>query len=1769
MIKIIFVFILLFIQIKGISLAEKINIKIDEAVKNISEYNNVNVKKEYKIDISSGIQMKEYLKIEVNSLKLDGAKYIYFFSKEEMENREQIAEPINKVTIMYLKKEQISNKIFYLIIESKFDKICDYTISFSFTDYVQLQSINNIFSYYVSSKNKKMSFSLENLQNESSNKIITIFATGNKEIKIFGLANYKFTKFNNGLITTFINNDENKNIIFDIEGEEGDIINVGYKLKNIINENNPGIFGYLKKELNKEECYDININKENINNEKSFIIEGILMNRKVKIKFKNNNNQDIEKTIKIKDESFIETFYPFDNTGNLLYKYFCISLHDDDNDDDLIYSIKLYEKKDIKSNSLENNIFGTFYSKIIPVNSNIYFKMDNNLMNYIMISDSGYPVMYYYRCETYPKCNPKMDNLEQLSNKTLKINNIYSYKLKSELGNDKINKKQDIVFIHCPEYSYFTNSECQFKYIIYDNKDIINMKEYNEFSKYLFKDEINNFKINNLEDKEISKIIIDINIFNGDIITNIIENEIKYSIKNLPNKISYIINVQENNNLKNINIQIKALINSYFDIGYRTIKSNNENHVYLKSNFQYLLTLDDNFNNNIIYFENKDQKRGNTFVVNFYNLNCKININKLYTRNKEQINLIDNFVQETFTIYNGNYYSEYYNYEVKILSLDNSYYTDKICLLYVSGYEAPKYNNHFLRKEILINENIPHRIKFAEGIKNITYLYNHINLNNDEKNNIIVQFKQINAAKYIVRFYFDDNILLKNLSDYTFENPYNFDLSISKQFYFNKTNWNNFCKRNICNVKIEIELILSSNEEEPILETLIRREQSIPIFIEKNKFISDFFSKNNWVYYYTDIGKGDYGNIKVNYYKSSGEIFAKIIKKKDMKSWTEEKFPKIEFLKKEGSLNYIKINAEDTKDCEDDGGCYLLISMCSNIKGPVSDMLQIFYYNLGIIIQNDNNKNPQVGLSLNELIMGNIPSSLNNDNYNIIFPSNVYEIFIDFQTYENNDSIILINIGKSQPNKENYHFIFKSKEENSIFKLNINEIINKANEYNIDLPNNYKGYNNIELSISIYFNKINYMKTGIYTIKFHISMNTELDYYITKSNQKALCQPKITSENKYQCLYSIYLFANDQLSPMLLYVNLKNKNDKAKIYANYFARNLIETWDKQLTNDIPTFFNGMHNEFNKNNYLNVSTLGNDGHLLVNINVNKNEKIEFFSSFYNITYITPSPSMTQLYVVNHNDLEIEFPLNSNLIIELIPVNGKGYLYWKENPDKIFEINNKLILYRGNELKSSNIIIKNTNPTFNDLIFYLKYIVKAINENIVSQEMNVETSFIYDKIKLPIYIFSKLTSLDKDINIILKFENLDINFSEFKISGSISKLNNLNNPQIIIDNEIDCEYDPILRTSSIYIPNNKIKLYNLNDNPILLINLSNNKEYSNIKFDSYISQKEMEISPHNKKYYYGKLSNNSIYKIKIDFINRRYIKIFFSSNNENVEWSINRKEGSKVNDTFKEMKSELKNGITTLTFKSTKSYFLYLNIFIRNDINLINNNNYLSYVFKVSDSPKSDFIKYSISNDDNLKLEKISMNSFYYNYRIILNEISGIKENTDITYFVKLLNKTSNKEEIKDGIYLSKLDNYFEMKNKGIENGKINLDIYNISDKEYNYIKVIALIEDKNRNNYEYISYKGRNLDIDINKGDKINPSGGNNHHSNNSIMIIIIIVVSVIIIVVGGIIGYFTYKYIKSGQNLLNKVNSISFQDEKNTNLLISPLNSNEDDFILD
>ena len=45
-------------------------------------------------------------------------------------------------------------------------------------------------------------------------------------------------------------------------------------------------------------------------------------------------------------------------------------------------------------------------------------------MNYYMISDYGETIMSYYQCETFPKCNPSIDDLDYLLNKTLKINMI-------------------------------------------------------------------------------------------------------------------------------------------------------------------------------------------------------------------------------------------------------------------------------------------------------------------------------------------------------------------------------------------------------------------------------------------------------------------------------------------------------------------------------------------------------------------------------------------------------------------------------------------------------------------------------------------------------------------------------------------------------------------------------------------------------------------------------------------------------------------------------------------------------------------------------------------------------------------------------------------------------------------------------------------------------------------------------------------------------------------------------------------------------------------------------------------------------------------------------------------------------------------------------------------------------------------------------------------------------------------------------------------------
>ena len=577
------------------------------------------------------------------------------------------------------------------------------------------------------------------------------------------------------------------------------------------------------------------------------------------------------------------------------------------------------------------------------------------------------------------------------------------------------------------------------------------------------------------------------------------------------------------------------------------------------------------------------------------------------------------------------------------------------------------------------------------------------------------------------------------------------------------------------------------------------------------------------IYYYTDLGKDDYGQIKINYYRTSGEIYAKIIKKddiNDISSLNYEKFPKEEYLKKDNAFKYILINKEDTRDCYGKG-CYLLISIRQNIQGPIVPEIIFFKFNIGVIIKNDNNKYPKFYLPLNELIMGNILPSIDNDYYydyyKIKIPYKSKELIFDFQAYK---GFIIINIGKSNPTKDNYHFIFKSINDNSLFKLDINDIISKAKEKLIDINTS-----NIELCVGIYFVDSSYIAPGIYIFKYHIILNKDLDSYPILSNQKALCKPQKISDNKYRCLVFVYLFGNEgqNLNYILLYANLKNSSEKAEIYASFYSKNMVEVYDSQLIKNIPNYLNADHNEFNRNNYIAVNTLEQDSDLFLNIITKSEEDIELLTGLYNYTFISPTPHMTQLYIVNNNDLEIEFPSNENLVIKIISVNGKGYLYWKNNPGQIFKINgpdNHLTFYHGSQVKNSILVIKNTNPNIinssHDVIFYLTYYFVNTNSNIVEQKMCIQYNYDYSQGKLPFYFFSKISSLEKDLSILIKFnENLITDFSELNVSISITNLsdiyNNLNSfEKIFKSNNVDIysnySYDPIFKSIYFFISKN---------------------------------------------------------------------------------------------------------------------------------------------------------------------------------------------------------------------------------------------------------------------------------------------------------------------------------------------------------------------------
>ena len=175
-------------------------------------------------------------------------------------------------------------------------------------------------------------------------------------------------------------------------------------------------------------------------------------------------------------------------------------------------------------------------------------------------------------------------------------------------------------------------------------------------------------------------------------------------------------------------IEYKAELNSYFTIKYEI---DPYNLIQLEENIisgqSYLVQIDPTTRDKYktVLLSNYRIKKEQPFLANFFALNCEFQVTRKEKENYEDVKEIiffDGYAQEIITKDTVGYNSKSYNYTIKITEPDLSNYINKMCMLYVAGYES---EDNETKTEIAISENTNRKVIFNNDFKNIRFLYPH------------------------------------------------------------------------------------------------------------------------------------------------------------------------------------------------------------------------------------------------------------------------------------------------------------------------------------------------------------------------------------------------------------------------------------------------------------------------------------------------------------------------------------------------------------------------------------------------------------------------------------------------------------------------------------------------------------------------------------------------------------------------------------------------------------------------------------------------------------------------------------------------------------------------------------------------------------------------------------------------------------------------------------------------------------------------------------
>jgi len=875
--------------------------------------------------------------------------------------------------------------------------------------------------------------------------------------------------------------------------------------------------------------------------------------------------------------------------------------------------------------------------------------------------------------------------------------------------------------------------------------------------------------------------------------------------------------------------------------------------------------------NPFTFFVSNDYNYDEDLIMNFYSINCNININ-IHNKNdaSDKSQDLPNLIGHDKDIYSLKISkNEIKNMLINIEPLNNDYYYNynRTCPLIINSFVI---NEKF---PLNINEKEPIYLSF-NGFSEVYLSYKLNNINKDSFVALLFTYHENANFTVIVSDNNNKIIIGKTL-----------DTSDSNNIFL--TNELQNIKELFIYIKLNTKYI-NSDMNQALLKLEIKTNNSPPLILEKNYINKGLITSNlEYRHYYFEVFNGEGGEIILHDKRQSGILIGSIIPKKNFKDKINNSdiYPKINSPIQGRPLNYDKhflklyFNFNDTELCNE--GCYILISYYHEKFATKNNEIIGFEFTLLFRIWDDKEFQSQIiNIPLNEYVFGFFEEeSVKRHYYSFYIPDQYNNFCIQLQGQ----------------NYKGFHGRNKRKINENLIWHNVEKFINLNNKDIVCIETEYRNdYISFlmmpnEDSFSFYYFRI-VLKTDDEVI-LPLDSNMGNNCFLDANN------------------YCYFLLKNDY---NIFSLNLSIFISEQYIYYSIFSKNI----DNINSFNFSEFFSDSDNyvadpEINKygNDYTNIK---NDNRieyvlLIIYTNVEEGTTNNILSTFYDAKKeINPNIYSSKIYKLDNIEKYAAIFSKKEYKINFCSYNGEG----------IVNLNNffKNQLFTQNMLRQYyKIPLKNeiTNITFQDkgdFIFYIKLNNLNISEKVrIGKTLN---DFIQNE-KFPLYYLIYLKEINNqylDINFkIINLNDNPGNDTNFEIEGNIihfDELERIKNGKPFV-NVIKGEYDICTKIGFLNLP---IKFNNNRQDLIALIKISGINDYNNMNtFIQILAIKDKLIIPAEqyiiKSYYPSKkLVQNETGEIISHtyfflFFEKKNISLELHNNNQDLEIKFNIEENSK--------------------------------------------------------------------------------------------------------------------------------------------------------------------------------------------------------------------------------------------------------------------------------